>query len=273
MRRSMVYAAALIVCGALAGLVYKDSDYTACKGIDYPTVVSSCTRLADSAALSNAIRASALVNRGRAEARQNRDDAALADYDRALDLNPAYHRAYYMKAAVLFDKGRRDEALTLLDTAIDLRPPYHHAHELRGWLHKESGDYWKAALDYAEAVRMAPHGTDMRNTYEWIVWRAAEAHRKEAKPFDADRLIASLPNDGFGYMARARTAHTSREQTLADVDRAIALGYRDAELLLWRSKVRQAKGDDTGAIADVLAAHDLGEKKLATKDDTTGSRR
>jgi tetratricopeptide (TPR) repeat protein len=264
MRRSILYCATLIICGTAAGIVYQRRDYSACLGTDYETVVSSCTRLSDSTTLTAEIRASALGNRGRAEARENRHDAAIADYDRALELNPAYNLGYYRKAVSLIDTGKPEDAFPLLDKAIELRPPYPHAHHMRGWLYGQRGEYWNAALDYAEAVRMAPSDKDSRHGYAWAVWHAAEAHREAGKPFDADRLVSILPDDGLAYVHRARQPSRDLQQRLVDVDRAIALGHRPPQLLLWRAVTRNALQDKAGAVEDLAAALDFAAKDSAT---------
>ncbi|WP_313904604.1 tetratricopeptide repeat protein, partial [Streptomyces sp. 15-116A] len=53
-----------------------------------------------------------------------RDEEALAAYDRALALDPAYASAHASRGVALANLGRRTEALAALDHALDLIPSY-----------------------------------------------------------------------------------------------------------------------------------------------------
>ena len=51
-------------------------------------------------------------------------DGALADYDQAIRLNPAYVDAYNNRGVVRSDRGDADGAIADYDQAIRLNPEY-----------------------------------------------------------------------------------------------------------------------------------------------------
>lgn len=71
--------------------------------------------------------------------------AALANYDKALDLCPTHVEALVRKAVTLADMGRPDEALHLLDEALRLAPTH-----FKAWLQKGRTltlmEHWDLAL-------------------------------------------------------------------------------------------------------------------------------
>ncbi|MFF4291651.1 tetratricopeptide repeat protein, partial [Streptomyces sp. NPDC001633] len=60
-----------------------------------------------------------------------RDEEALADYDRALELDPGYAYAYASRGVSLSNLGRHEEGLADLDRALALQPDYPWALEHR----------------------------------------------------------------------------------------------------------------------------------------------
>src|SRR5207249_2392538 len=64
-------------------------------------------------------------------AEQGRADLALADYTRALSLNPAYTPAYRHRARLLIRAGRTGEALADCEQALRLEPESAPAHTIR----------------------------------------------------------------------------------------------------------------------------------------------
>ena len=87
-------------------------------------------------------------------ARQPRDPrAALADYERALELNPRYLSALQDKANVLAeDLGRTEEAIATLDRAVTLYPDYVPARAGRGVLLARLGRREAAHADARESL-------------------------------------------------------------------------------------------------------------------------
>ena len=82
-------------------------------------------------------RAAFYNNRGNLYKNQGKAELALADYNRALDLNPKYADAYNNRGLLYSDQGKMDLALTDYNQAIAINP-------------KDAGAYNNRAIFYAE---------------------------------------------------------------------------------------------------------------------------
>jgi tetratricopeptide (TPR) repeat protein len=102
----------------------------------------------------------AFANRALCYKALGRNEEALADYQRAIELNgeSVDHTNY---AVFLHSQGRKDEAYEHLHLALQKDPTYADAHSfLAGCL--ESEDPETALAHYDQAVRYAPHEEDLR---------------------------------------------------------------------------------------------------------------
>ncbi len=130
-------------------------------------------------------------------ARQPRDPrAALADYERALELNPRYLAALMDKANVLGeDLGRTEEAIASLDKAATLYPNYVPARAARGVLLARLGRREAAHADARQTLRM--------DSKPFTVYQVAGAYAQTSRqePDDrreAFRLLGSALSQGVG---------------------------------------------------------------------------
>jgi tetratricopeptide (TPR) repeat protein len=85
-----------------------------------------------------------------------RADEALADYDRALQLQPDSADLLANRAVLLFDKGLLQESLADLNKAIDLAPRMSELYENRSFLFAELGRNEDAADDLRLLLRLLP---------------------------------------------------------------------------------------------------------------------
>ena len=97
------------------------------------------------------------VNRGILRLRRGQVDLAIADFDRAIELDPNQAEAYLNKGAALLRRENAAEALTLFSSALDrntTRPAI--AHYGRAIANENLGNLNAAYRDYTAASRMAP---------------------------------------------------------------------------------------------------------------------
>jgi predicted O-linked N-acetylglucosamine transferase (SPINDLY family) len=85
-----------------------------------------------------------------------REDEALASYDKALALEPAYPDAWNNRGVVLKDLKRLDEALTCFDRAIALQPNYVDAYVNRAPVLRDLKRVDEAADSLAKALALKP---------------------------------------------------------------------------------------------------------------------
>jgi tetratricopeptide (TPR) repeat protein len=167
-------------------------------------------------------------------------DSAIADFTKAINLDPdyaeAYHsrgRAYNERGRVYADKGDRewweadyeraavdwaDGTILLANQAIQLNPNDADAYCWRGWAYSDKKEYGRAFADFAYAIRLDP-------------------------------------NHFYTYYARG-LANYDREDydnAIADFSQAIRIEPSNIWMYYFRSEVYLCKDDYDRAIADYEA--------------------
>jgi lipoprotein NlpI len=95
-------------------------------------------------------------NRGVIEKANDDFDGAIADYTRAIELDPTYAAAYSNRGSAKQAKGDLDGAIADCNHAIELDPKDPMAHKYRGVAKKEKGDLDGAIADYNRAIELDP---------------------------------------------------------------------------------------------------------------------
>ena len=94
--------------------------------------------------------------RGIAYAEAGRSQEALADFGRAIELNPFFFQVYANRALVLMNLGRLDEALADFNRALQVNPGYASAYAGRGSVLQDMGRPDLALVDYNQALGLDP---------------------------------------------------------------------------------------------------------------------
>jgi tetratricopeptide (TPR) repeat protein len=94
--------------------------------------------------------------------KQGDDRGALADYNRAIKINPQSANAYYNRGLLKATKLQDQQgALADYDRAIKLKPNYDAAYNNRGNLKADKlKDYQGALADYDRAIKLKPKNAD-----------------------------------------------------------------------------------------------------------------
>jgi len=82
-------------------------------------------------------------------------DLALADFSKAIDLNPVDVNAYNMRGKTYFYLGKYKEALEDINTVIKFNPSYLGAYLTRAAIEEKVHDFSRAADDYIYVQRMS----------------------------------------------------------------------------------------------------------------------
>jgi tetratricopeptide (TPR) repeat protein len=93
---------------------------------------------------------------------QGNCDQAIADYTRAIELNPDLAEAYNNRAYIYMVKKQYALALPDLDRALQLRPNYVNALMNRGDIHNYyyEIDYVRAVADYDQVLSLDPNAAE-----------------------------------------------------------------------------------------------------------------
>jgi tetratricopeptide (TPR) repeat protein len=194
--------------------------------------------------------ARAFNNRGLAHAALGQNDQALADYARAVQLDPGYVRAHRNRLNLLEQRGDLRAladgylALAVADPANRADHLYRTGAALRGL-----NDLPGARKQFDAALAANPEHVDA--LYERALLRFAQGDRTGAIA-DLDAALRLSPRAANAYYARglARAA-TDPAAAIDDFDAALRLRSDYAEALLGRAAAYHATGKDDQARADL----------------------
>jgi tetratricopeptide (TPR) repeat protein len=65
---------------------------------------------------------------------------AITDFDRAIELDPQYHVAYYYRGLAYCNQGDYDRAIADFDKAVELDPQDAEAYAERGFAYAQQGE-------------------------------------------------------------------------------------------------------------------------------------
>jgi tetratricopeptide (TPR) repeat protein len=145
-----VFALSCLVFAALAAA----DDYKDCQAADPDLRIKSCSAIVARKNETPGNRAIAYNNLGAAYREKGEQDRAVADYGRALELNPKYASAYNNRGVAYRDKGEYDRAVADYGRALELNPNDDDVYYNRGLAYRDKGEYDRAIADYSRAVQL-----------------------------------------------------------------------------------------------------------------------
>lgn len=127
----------------------------------------------------------------------------------------------YKYARALRDKGDPDAAIASYDKSIDLNPTAD-AYNHRGIAHYDKGDYDRAVSDFTEALRLKPSDADALNNRAWTRFKTGDL---DAALQDANRAVSLDGGKAYIWDTRGHIheARGARNAAISDYRRALAL--------------------------------------------------
>ncbi len=195
--------------------------------------IEECTRVIERGADADST-ASAYNNRGIAHYGRGQYGLAIADYTRAVELNPKYYQAYYNRGSAYYGRGQYEESeLAIADytRAIELNPKYDAAYYDRGNAYYRRGEYELAIADYTRTIELNPK-------YYQVYYNRGNAYygmgQYELAIADYTRAIEFNPKDYPAYDNRGSAYYGMGKYGLAiaDYTRAIELNPKDEYVYL-----------------------------------------
>jgi tetratricopeptide (TPR) repeat protein len=146
------------VSGLLGPAVAEDSD--SCFRESSDVAIAACGRIIDSRKSTRANRIEAYASRGQEWYVKHDYDKAIADFDRAIDLNPKGLAEYGTGAILAYgnrgnaynEKGDAKRAIENYTRAIAIDPKYTASYTSRGLQYEKLGDLEKARADFNAAL-------------------------------------------------------------------------------------------------------------------------
>ena len=102
----------------------------------------------------------AYLLRGRIHGASKHWEAAQADFEQVLALNPFSEEAMLSIGQLLVEQGKLDEALSYFDGLIEDEPTFARAYSERGRVRNLKGDKQGAIEDLKKAIELNPKGEE-----------------------------------------------------------------------------------------------------------------
>ncbi len=184
----------------------------------------------------------ALCNLGSAYKELDELEPALAAYDRAIALRPAYAEAHFNRSIVQRELKRWDAAIASCDAAISVRPDFAEAHCGRGKVFKELRQ-WETALE--DQDRALVHKPTLVEAHVERGIALKQLGRCDEAMASYERAIALSPYDVHAHVNRGNLFKdlNQLDAALASFDRAISLGTDFATAHCNRSTILLLRGD------------------------------
>ena len=219
---------------------------------DYGLAIRHFTQAIDSGELSHEELSIAYFNRGNAWKSKGKYNKAIADYTKAIEIDPNFSDAYYNRAVAWKSKGRwyykkaaadykkaiaaykndaranLNTAITKLTKIIELDPKNAKAYYDRGITWREMGEYEKAIADYTKAIQINPEYAKAYNS-RGLAWKKQGNYDKAIA--DYTKAIEINPRDPIFYNNRgfAWEDKGDYERAIADCTKAIEIDQNYAE--------------------------------------------
>jgi tetratricopeptide (TPR) repeat protein len=144
-------------------------------------------------------------NRGVDYAGQQKWDLAVADFNRAIALNPNHAEAYNLRGNVYANQEKWNLAVADYTQVIRLNPNHAKAYNLRGIVYDNQQKWDLAVGDYTQAIRLNPNYAEAYNLRGFVYYklgdinkarqdfqRAAQLYRTQGRTADYERVITLL---------------------------------------------------------------------------------
>ena len=198
--------------------------------------------------------ASGWVNSGLAKYEKGDLDGAIADFNRAIGIDPKYAPAYNNRGAAKLIKGDLDGAIADFNRAIGINPKNALAYYNRGVGKGNKGDLEGAVADYNRAIEIDPN-------YALAYYNRGFAKLKKG---DLDEAIADFnraieidPKNALAYYNRGNAFQAKGQffQAVANLNRAIELNRNHEYAYLRLLIATWSDRGDASAAMDKLRNH------------------
>ncbi len=180
-------------------------------------------------------------------------EAAQANYESAIELDPSFHPAYYRLARCFLKLDDPDEAMTTLNRVLKVKPDYANAHVEKGNIFRTNNQFDQAEESYRRAISY-----DSKSGQAWVglgvvLKRDRMAEAEEA--FKTAMAVNPKSSTALEYLGELLSEQKRWDAALPPLKKASQLKPRDHRTS-WRLSV----------VYNALGRH--GEARLQAKRST-----
>ena len=198
-------------------------------------------------------------NRGTLFDNQELYDKAIADYSKAIELNPVYAKAYNNRGFDYDNQHLYDKAIADYAKALEIEPNFTKAYNNLEILYLKKGLYDRVISDYTKTMKSNHDNAEAYNNRG-----IAFGNKKlfDQAIADYSKSIAIKPDYADAYYNRGITYNDMNlyDNAIADYTKAIALKHNYADAYNNRGFTYINKGLNEEACQDFLSAKELGSK-------------
>lgn len=216
---------------------------------DYPGAIADYTR----AIQLDPTFSEAYYRRGNAHAYLDEKTEAIDDYTRALAGDPGNAEVHHSRGRAYADLGEYPQAIEDYDQAIERQPEYGEAYNSRGIARFTLDDKQGAIADYTQAINLNPRNFEALQNRGFAHY-ALDQQKKAIADFS--RAINLESNSAEAYYGRglAQADLDNPQAAMDDYNQALKLNPDFGEAYYHRGIVHLALGNPRSAIQDLSAA-------------------
>ena len=128
-------------------------------------------------------------------------NSAIKDYDKAIQINNNYLKAYYNRGLSYASLEDYDKAIEDFSKVIELKPDFAEAYHLRGLAKEYNSDLDGAAADYEQALKLNPELTEAKQHLDSVKEKKEQQGKGEEGKAGADIKMLQKPNMTFADVA------------------------------------------------------------------------
>ncbi len=225
--RLMRVGLSILLCISCSGEAFAKSElWNRCVGADIDARFVSCSQLiARGKRETKSNQIAAYISRASAYRAKGDYDRALADLDKALQLDPKSAPALLERASIYHVKGEFGRAIADYDRALKLDKDSAAALSGRARAYRGKGDLEKALADFDEAVRLDPKSASTHVDRGAIYQAQGDFDRAIV---DYDRAIQIDPKDANAFLGRANAYRGKHDLERAKQDLESVMKSRPA---------------------------------------------
>jgi len=230
---SLVAAIALAISACATSAFADPSDSEACLRPSTPDAqIAACTRLIEAGAANPSDLAAFYFHRAIARRFQKQYDAAIADFDAGLKLDPKAALGYIGRGTTRALMRQLGDAVKDFDTGLQLDPNNLEGHAYRGMAYAQQGQYDAALADFDEVVRRDPKSPGayyQRGMVYRLMGKHEQASQDMATAVDLQPNNPLALNDlGLAYLNGLGVAK-DKKKAIELFEKAAALGFEPAK--------------------------------------------